>query len=123
MYQNILWVFLGGGLGSVLRYGISKNLYPFFENYFLSTLTVNLIGSFLIGLFIGFEIKYILQKPLMMFLVVGFCGGFTTFSTFALENYNLLKSGEYLLAFIYIISSIVVGILAVGFGFFVAKQI
>lgn len=121
--QNLIWIFLGGGLGSVLRFLISKYAYPLFENFFIGTLTINLLGSFIIGLIIGLEIKLILQKPAMMFLTVGFCGGFTTFSTFALENFNLIKSEQYLLASVYILTSVVIGILAVGLGLFTAKQI
>lgn len=122
-FQNLLWVFIGGGLGSTLRYLLSKGLNPMFTNVFIGTLTVNLIGSLLIGFFIGFEAKSFMQKPMFLFLTVGFCGGFTTFSAFAAENLNFLKSGEYFQALIYSLVSVLVGILSVGLGFYLAKQL
>lgn len=121
--QNILLVFLGGGLGSTLRYLLSKSLNPMFSSEYIGTLTVNLLGSLLIGFFVGFEAKTFMQKPMLLFLTVGFCGGFTTFSTFASENLILLKSGEYFQALFYSLISIVVGILSVGIGFYLAKQL
>ncbi len=120
--KSIGIVFLGGGLGSVLRFLLSKSLNPVFSNAIAGTLTVNVVGSLLIGLLIGFEIKNILEKPLMLLLVTGFCGGFTTFSAFALENYNLIKSGDYLQAIFYTLASIFLGLLSVGLGFLIAKQ-
>jgi len=122
-FQNLIWVFLGGGLGSVLRYLVSKSLNPLFSNVFFGTFSVNIIGSLLIGLLIGYEIKSLLQKPVLLFLVTGFCGGFTTFSAFAFENYNLFKSEQYLLGMTYILISLILGVLAVGLGFYIAKQL
>jgi CrcB protein len=121
-FKSIGIVFLGGGLGSALRFVISKSLYPLFSNTISGTFTVNIIGSLIIGLLIGFEIKNIIDKPLYVLLVTGFCGGFTTFSAFALENYSLFKSGDYIQALTYIFLSVILGILAVGFGFFIARQ-
>ena len=94
MLQNMLLVFIGGGLGSVLRYILSKQLNPVFENFFLGTVTVNIVGSLLIGFFIGMELRYLLNKPYLLLLVTGFCGGFTTFSTFGLETFKLMYEGE-----------------------------
>jgi CrcB protein len=121
-FQNVFWVFLGGGLGSVIRYLLSKSLYTVFSSAITGTLTVNIVGSLLIGLLVGFEIKSIVDKPAFLFLVTGFCGGFTTFSAFALEYHSLFKSGDYLQAFVYIIASVVLGLLAVGLGFLIARQ-
>lgn len=121
-FQNIIWIFLGGGLGSVLRFLLSKNLNPLFDNVFLGTLSVNIIGSLLIGLLVGFEIKNLLQKPMLLFLVTGFCGGFTTFSAFAIENYILFKKEQFVLGMTYILISLILGVLSVGLGFYIAKQ-
>jgi len=121
--KNILIIFIGGGLGSVLRYLMSKSLYPIFSSAITGTLAVNILGSLLIGFLIGLEIKNIIQKPIFLFLVTGFCGGFTTFSAFALENHSLFKAGEYLQAFTYIITSVILGLLAVGLGFIIARQV
>jgi len=119
--QNILFVFLGGGFGSVLRYLISKGLSPVFSTSVTATFLVNILGSFLIGLLIGLEIKNIISKQYLLLLVTGFCGGFTTFSAFAFEYHDMLKTGEYSQALIYIFASIVLGLLAVGTGFILSK--
>ena len=123
MVQNILFVFLGGGLGSILRYLVSKQLNPVFENFYVGTFTVNLIGSLLIGFFIGLELKYIISKPSLFLLVTGFCGGFTTFSAFAFENYVLIKEGQMTSVFLNIGLSLILGILFVFLGLYIAKQL
>ncbi|MBT8394101.1 MAG: fluoride efflux transporter CrcB [Flavobacteriaceae bacterium] len=123
--KQVFLVFIGGGLGSMLRFWISKifnnpeNTIPF------GTLGVNILGSFLIGLFIGLAVKYssIINTNTLLFLSTGFCGGFTTFSAFAQENYALLKAGDITNFVIYTMGSLSVGILAVVFGFFVVKYI
>ena len=123
MLQNILFVFLGGGLGSVLRYLISKQFNPIFENFFLGTFSVNIIGSLLIGFFVGMELKFLISKPYLLLLVTGFCGGFTTFSAFALENYLIIKEGQFGAALLNIGLSVVLGIAFVILGFYLAKQL
>jgi CrcB protein len=100
-----------------------KTLHHLFSSAIAGTITVNLLGSILIGLFIGLELKSLLNKPMLLLLVTGFCGGFTTFSTFALEYHNLFKTGEYVQAFLYISASVVFGLLAIVAGFFLARQI
>lgn len=116
-------VFIGGGLGSVLRFLLSKWLNPLFTNAFLGTFSVNILGSLLIGFFIAYQLEEIIKKPVALFLITGFCGGFTTFSAFAAENLQLLKSNQYLQALTYISGSMILGILAVVLGFYIAKQI
>ena len=123
MFQKLLFVFLGGGLGSVLRFLISKHFNTVFENFYLGTFLVNIFGCLLIGIFVGMELKYLLSKPNLLLLVTGFCGGFTTFSAFAMENYNFLKSEHYFSLLLYILLSIVLGILAVALGIFIVKQL
>lgn len=120
--QNLLWVFIGGGLGSTLRYILSKTINPMFSSLYVGTLTVNVLGSLLIGLIIGYETKSLISKPLFLFLTIGFCGGFTTFSTFAAENLYFLKSGDYFQAIAYTAISILVGVSSVGLGFYITKQ-
>jgi len=121
MLQNIFFVFLGGGLGCVLRYVLSKQLNPLVENFFLGTFTVNIIGCLLIGFFIGLELKYLIGKPHLLLLVTGFCGGFTTFSAFAFENHLLLKEGQMTSVFLNIGLTVIVGILFVFLGLYLAK--
>jgi len=120
--MKYLFVFLGGGFGSVLRYTISKYFNNFETSIPYGTLIVNILGSLLIGVLLGFSYKTnILSQNQTLFLAVGFCGGFTTFSTFAFENSELLKNGDYLSLALYLIGSIVLGVIAVFLGLSLIK--
>lgn len=122
--QQLLMIFLGGGFGSILRYIVAKSITQQFETSFpLGTLTVNVVGSFLIGLILASLEKYHWHPSLGYLLVTGFCGGFTTFSTFAYENYVQLKSDNYLAVFSYTFISLLWGFSATWFGFFVMRKI
>ncbi|MAM18632.1 MAG: fluoride efflux transporter CrcB [Bacteroidota bacterium] len=120
--KNLLLVFIGGGLGSSLRYIVGKWLNP---NALIpyGTFVANVLGSLLIGVILGWAIKNnALNNPVNLLIGVGFCGGFTTFSTFSFENYALLKSGDYLPFFVYFFSSLFFGMLAVFGGMLLSKQ-
>lgn len=124
--KQVILVFLGGGLGSVCRYLISVFFLrqSFFTNYPLGTFFANILGCLLIGLIIGWVEKIGgIRQEWTLLLTTGFCGGFTTFSSFALENNFLLKEGNYILFFIYIILSLVLGLAAVFLGLGIMKAI
>ena len=107
----------------MLRFGISKFLNNPENSFPYGTFAVNIIGSFLIGLFMGLAVKNssAIHTNTLIFLTTGFCGGFTTFSAFAQENYALLKAGDLTSFFIYTTGSILIGLLAVFIGFYVVK--
>ena len=120
---NLLAVFTGGGLGACLRYLtgvlISGNLKI---NLPVATFLVNIIGCFLIGfLYVIFVEKLQASKQLKLLLTVGFCGGLTTFSTFALESMCFLKDGKWIHFVIYILASIILGLTAAYSGFMLTK--
>lgn len=120
--RDLLIVFIGGGLGSVVRVLINK-LIPY-NSFPYSTLTVNLIGSFLIGLFVSYLVhNNMIKTDYYYLLVVGFCGGLTTFSAFSIENLNFIKSNEILHSSIYIIISILFCIILAYLGYNVMNKI
>ena len=108
---NCLVVVLGGGIGACLRYLIG--LIPIKEPFTfpLKTLVINLLGCFVIGLIAAFAVKNSSLSPkTVLFIKTGLCGGFTTFSTFALETETLIKTGHIGLAILYVVLSVVVGV-------------
>jgi CrcB protein len=125
MIKTIILVGLGGAIGSILRYLSGWFTSKYFQGSFpISTLVINILGSLLIGIFIGILAKYYPEnQPLKFLLIVGFCGGFTTFSSFAVENYNLFQNGNQFSAYIYIITSVILTISAVGIGNYITKFI
>lgn len=119
MIKTILLVGFGGFIGSVARYFISKlNIYFDFLAIPFGTLTVNILGSFLIGFLTGISDKsVILSADLRLLLMVGICGGFTTFSAFTNENLMLLHNGQILSLFLYTGLSVFLGFIAVYLGY------
>ena len=113
MLNNVLLVALGGALGSVCRYLLSGwNV----ESFPFGTFVVNIVGSLLIGFLVGWVNRGVLVPEMKLLLVTGFCGGFTTFSTFANESFAMLKVDDALLAALYVALSVFLGILAVWLG-------
>ncbi|MDX1278156.1 fluoride efflux transporter CrcB [Oceanihabitans sediminis] len=120
--KQLLLVFLGGGFGSVLRYIIGKYLNSTENGIPYGTFLANILGSLLIGCILGYALKNnTLSSNQTLLLATGFCGGFTTFSTFAYENHLFLKTGDFTSFAIYTIASFVLGFLAVFFGMFLVK--
>lgn len=124
MLKNILLVALGGAAGSVARYLLSKAIQDTAATAFpWGTMAVNVAGCLLIGLLYGLASGdgTRLGADLKLMLTVGFCGGFTTFSTFANESLTLAKTGDALLSAAYIGLSVALGMLAVMAGAQLAK--
>lgn len=122
MIKQLLLVFVGGGFGSVLRFIIGKYLNSSENGIPYGTFAANILGSLLIGIILGLAVKNnTLNSNQTLLLATGFCGGFTTFSTFAYENHVLLKSGDFTSFALYTIASFIIGFLAVFFGMFLVK--
>lgn len=121
--KHLVLVFVGGGFGSVLRYAIGKYLNSSEVSIPYGTFVVNILGSLLIGIILGLAAKNeSLTSNQSLLLATGFCGGFTTFSTFAYENHVFLKAGDFTNFALYSIGSFVIGFLAVFFGLFLVKN-
>lgn len=123
MLKTIIYIAIGGALGSVLRYLTTVLVSKYWSNHFpLATFIANVLGCFLIGLLIGIlEKNNLANSNLKWFLITGFCGGYTTFSAFGYENYSLFQSNNSFLALGYIGLSIFVGLFAIWFGLFISK--
>jgi len=121
--MKFLIVALGSGIGGALRFWISSLSQKFLPVYFpYGTLTVNLLGSFVLGIIIfGFDEKQLLSTNVKLLLTVGLCGGFTTFSTFSFETFNLLKETEFLLAGLNILLNIILTIAGVYLGYLITR--
>ncbi len=119
MLKQLLLIGTGGFIGSVARYLISRlNTHVEWFSIPVGTLAVNVLGSLLIGFLIGISEKSpLLTVELRMFLMVGLCGGFTTFSSFSGENLMLMRNGQFLTLFLYTGLSILLGFTAVYLGF------
>lgn len=120
--MKILLLLGGGALGTLLRYFISGLPYKYSDTVFpWGTLLVNVGGAFIIGLIWGIFEERGISPHLRTFIFIGLLGGFTTFSTFALETMNLFKEGAIKLAFVNILANNVLSIVLVFGGFFLAK--
>ena len=119
-------VLIGGAIGSVSRFALStwvnqvmqvKSIFPY------GTLAVNMIGSFLAGVVWGVSTETTMKPEIRIFMMVGFMGGFTTFSSYALESYNLFDNGEVKAAFMNILANNVLSLILVFAGVITAKYI
>jgi len=118
---NIIAIFLGGGLGSLCRYGIGKTTLQFMPNNFpYGTLISNVLSCIVLGgSVIYFSDKGMSNTTFKLFVLTGFCGGFSTFSTFSFETFELMKNGNYFIALLNIFISLTVG---VSLLFFILKN-
>ena len=117
MIKNILIVGTGGALGSIVRYLISCLFTYLSITSELATLLVNIVGSLIIGLLIPAS-----QNSLYLLMAVGFCGGFTTFSTFSAQAFQMLQNSQRLSSIIYILASVLISISFVFLGFYLSEK-
>lgn len=94
MYQTLLFVFLGGGAGSVCRYAIWLAMRPWADKFPWATFAANALACLLLGVLLGWQAQGLLSDQRRLLLVTGFCGGFSTYSTFTAETWELWQSGH-----------------------------
>lgn len=120
--KNLLLVFAGGGIGSVLRYIIGTFMSSTPNSFPWATFTVNAVGSCLIGLFMGlFMHETEFAQNWKLLLITGFCGGFTTFSAFSKESFNLIQQEQWGILSVYILLTVVICIGATALGFVITR--
>ena len=113
----LFWVFLGGGLGSMVRYLIGSALKTQSLIFPWGTLVANALSCIILGFLVAYSIKNSLSPSYRLLLMTGFCGGFSTFSTFSSETYTLLQEGKVNLALAYVAGSLLIGLLGIIIGF------
>lgn len=125
MYRILFYVAAGSSVGGVARYLSQQFVLKHFPSSIpLGTLSVNIIGSFIVGIIYALSEKNnILSDEMRILFATGFCGGFTTFSSFAYENIKLLEDGEFYYTALYVLLSIAIGFLAVYLGILFIKLI
>lgn len=123
--KALIYIFFAGGLGSIFRYLLQAGTAgSSLESVFpIGTFAVNITGSLLIGLFYALSVRFHLSTDLRLLLTTGFCGGFTTFSTFSNNSLALLKNEMYVSFSLYILSSIIFGIAAAFAGTWLGKNL
>ncbi len=119
---KVFWIGFGGGIGTILRYMVSNIDHRFSQGIFpIGTLMVNITGSLAIGFLWGFCEKVNIAIGVRLFIFIGLLGGYTTFSSFALENLSLLRDGELRAAAVNIIATNFLGLMAAFLGFYAAR--
>jgi len=123
--KAFLIVAIGSGLGGALRYGMQLLVYRIYPSIFpFATFSVNIFGCFLIGIFFSLaEKSNVINPEMKLLLITGFCGGFTTFSAFSIDNISLLNSGHHLYFCLYMAGSVLIGIAATLLGMYFSQMI
>jgi CrcB protein len=121
---NLLWIGLGGALGAMSRYKVTTWIESFIPSIMpYGTLTVNVFGSFFLGLVIGFVQTGNLQEPMRLAIATGFLGALTTFSTFSMETVELFKTGLFLQAFINVFLNVSLSVSAAALAYWVSYSL
>jgi len=121
--QAFLFVFVGGGLGALCRYGISRIFLSSNSHFPSATFIANVISCIILGSLIGLTLKEGLSSSQKLLWMTGFCGGFSTFSTFSGETFTLLQEGQTTTAMLYVLSSVLVCILCIWLGLVLSQKI
>jgi fluoride exporter len=123
--QTLFFVFLGGGIGSVVRYSLGRWVNSFHTHHFpFGTLAANVIACLTLGLLIGLaDHRQLLSPNARLFWAVGFCGGFSTFSTFSHETLTLMQGGFGSSSIIYVIASLLLCVTAIYLGLLAGEHI
>lgn len=116
-FISLILAIIAGGVGAALRYGATVLVPVKKDGFPLAILVVNTVGSLLVGLFTALLANALLSPEVSFVLVAGFCGGFTTMSTFAVESIDRLRAGNWMVAGVNIVGSTALGLLAVGGGY------
>ena len=112
--QQLLFVFIGGGLGSLCRHALSRWIAQVSFPY--ATFTANVLSCLVLGLVLGLSMKNTIGVDARVLLITGFCGGFSTFSTFSAEIYKLITNNQWLMVFIYIMASLMFCVFSIFIG-------
>lgn len=123
MINNLLSIFIGGGIGAILRYIITLSCKNLLGLSFLGTFLANMTGCFLIGLVFGLIIHKIESLPdiVKLFIITGFLGGLTTFSTFSLEVIKFLMNGKVLIGVLILFCNCIIGLILTLTGIYLSK--
>ena len=125
-FTSCLYVIIGGAIGTFARYAISVAAIPYSRDLPWGTIGINILGSFIIGLFGTLTLaqgRFPVSENIRLFVMIGLCGGFTTFSSFSLQTLDLMRNGTMVRAGINIVASVVLCVAAVALGHFLAAQL
>lgn len=121
--MQFLLVFIGGGLGSLCRFGIAKAVAPYTPVFPYATLFANILSCILLGFLMQLSFRNQIDETYKWLIMTGFCGGFSTFSTFSGETFQLFQDGNIVLGMLNILGSIIVCLFAIWLGFSFGKTI
>lgn len=119
--MSFLYVFVGGGLGSLARYGIAKWMSSYKFDFPWATLSANFLACIILGGLTAYAAKNGIPDSIRLTFMVGFCGGFSTFSTFSSETFKLFEQGDFTNAFLNIFVSVMICLVGIYIGFRIVK--